>query len=462
MQGVTLLMIVAVTTFEFLTVGDHWGRMRFLPRSLGYVPELLGVLAAVYCVLMGPKTRFQLVRPGYWFAFIAVALCIVFGIIANHVAPGPVFAGIRAYLRAVPWFFVPMVFAFTDKQLRQQIFLLLFIALVQVPFAIEQRIKTGSGIMGFVAVTGDWTIGTLMLSPTLTIFLIGAICIAAGFFVRKQINGWLFLLLFFVLLTPTMINETKVTLIILPLGLLVTFWCAAEAQVRGRQVLLAIGLLGAFLAVFVPTYNAFMEGREYGVTIGEFFFEKENAERYLSTGKGIGVTEQVGRADSVVVPLREMAKDPVTLFFGYGIGNATHSSLGEQFTGYYFPIFAPFLITGFARLALELGLVGIFLTLVVYLMIYRDALTVARHGTGFKRVLAAGFAGITAILCITIPYIDNLSQTSLSYLFWFYAGVVAAERVRLSMESRESARRTVRRREPFLSPAHLQKRIIDR
>lgn len=456
MPALTLFMMVAVTTFEFFVAGDHWGRMKFLPKQMSYVPELLGVAAALYCVLMGPRTRFQLVRPAYWFAFIALGLCIIFSIVANHVQPGPIFAGIRNYMRAVPWFFVPMVFAFTDKHLRQQLLLLLVIAFIQIPFAIEQRIKTGSSFAGFVAVTGDWTIGTLVQSPTLTIFLIGCICIVAAFFVRKQLPLVKFVLLFFALLTPTMINETKVTVIILPLGLLLTFWNAAEAKVRGRQLLLATGLLVAFGAVFIPVYDAFMEGREYGVTLTDFFLKKENTERYLSTGQGVGATKQVGRADSVVIPFKEVAKDPVSLFFGYGIGNATHSALGEAFTGRYFPIFAPFLITGFARIILELGLAGMFLILMMYLLVYRDASAVARHGTGLKRNFAAGFAGFTVVMAVTIPYIDTVVVTPLTYLFWFFAGMIAAERMRLVLAAKESAARAVRH-EPLVRAPVLQK-----
>jgi hypothetical protein len=453
MQNVTLFMIVAVTTLEFFSRGDHWGRFRVLPGMVGYIPELLGMLAALYFIFMGVQTRFKNIRAAYWLIFAAIVLSMLCGIIANHVGPGPTFAGIRNYLRAVPWFLVPAVFAYSDKQIKQQLLLLLAVGFLQIPFAIEQRIKTGVNLMGFVAVTGDWTVGTLVLSPTLTIFLIGSICIAAGYFVRKQIKPIVFLVLFFALLTPTMINETKVTLVILPLGLLITFWCAADARVRGRQIFMAILFLGGFLAVFVPTYNAFMEGREYGVTIGDFFFKKENTERYLSTGKGIGVQGEVGRADSVVIPLKELAKDPVTLAFGYGIGNATESALGHQFTGRYYETFKPFLITGFARMVLEMGLIGLALIIGLHMLIFKDCVAVARYGTGLRRGLAAGWAGVTMIMLVTIPYIDTIIMTSLCYLFWYFSGLIAAERVRLAEEATARAPAKMQR-EPALRTAY--------
>jgi hypothetical protein len=453
MERLALFMLTMVTTVEFFTAGDHWHRFGFLPKYCAYIPELLGVMAAAYVVFVGVSTRYRNVRAAYWFAFSAVAFLFVCGALANHVEPGPIFAGVRNYLRAVPWFFVPAVFAFTDKNIKKQLTLLLGICLMQLPFAIEQRIKTGNSSLGFVAVTGDWTSGTLMQSPTLTIVMVGGICISAAFYLRKQLPLKRFLLLAFLMLIPTTINETKVTVIILPLALLVTFWCAAEPNKRGRQLFFAITLLLAFGAVFVPVYDAMMEGRQYGQTLGDFFLNEENTNRYLSTGKGVGAIGEVGRLDSIEVPLRELAKDPITLAFGYGLGNATNSALGTAFSGAYFVLYKPFLITGFARILLELGVVGLFLTLIVHLLIFRDCLVVARHGTGIRKPLAAGWAGVTAVMAVTIPYVDNLVMTSLMFVFWYISGVIAAERMRLSLAATEARDQAVTRHAYTQQPA---------
>jgi O-antigen ligase len=261
-----------------------------------------------------------------------------------------------------------------------------------------------------------------------------------------------FLFLFFVLLLPTTINETKVTLIILPLGLLVTFWCAADPRVRGRQVLLAASLFAAFLAIFVPAYNAANEGREYGVTIGEFFFDSSHAEKYMATGKGIGAQGQVGRIDALTVPMHELSKDPVSLFFGYGIGNASDSALGQQFKGHYYELFAPFVLTGFSRIVLEMGLIGLFLTLLMHYLIYRDCVVVARHGEGPIRAFAAGWAGVTVMMAVTIPYVDNLKMASMTYLFWYFSGLVAAKRMELSHTATHT--KEARKPAPYLSAAY--------
>src|SRR5687768_4039340 len=138
MQRLILIMIVVATTFDFLSKGDSWGRFALLPRPAAYLSELLGAIALLYVVVAGTHNRFQFVRPAYWFAFGILLFVMVAGIVLNHVEPGPIFAGLRTYLRAIPWFFVGAVVAFTEQDLRRQFRLLVAIALVQLPLAIEQ------------------------------------------------------------------------------------------------------------------------------------------------------------------------------------------------------------------------------------------------------------------------------------------------------------------------------------
>src|SRR5690606_7227058 len=129
MQKLALFMIVAVTTVEFFVVGDKWERFRWLPKPLAYLPELTGVAAIVLVVALGVQTRFRFVRPTYWIVFGLLLLTAAAGAIANNVEAGVRFAGLRNYLRALPWFFIPAVYLFGDRILRQQLRWLLVICL---------------------------------------------------------------------------------------------------------------------------------------------------------------------------------------------------------------------------------------------------------------------------------------------------------------------------------------------
>ena len=239
MQNLTLFMLLVVTTTEFLAKGDHWGRWAILPNGVTYLPELLGMAAAAYVVFAGVRSRFQFVRPQYWLVFAILIVGIACGIAVNRVEAGPIFAGLRNYVRAIPWFFVAAVYAYSQRQVETQIRWLFAIALVQVPLAVQQRMSTAATDR----FTGDWTSGTLLISSVLSIFLISAINIAAALYVRGRLRRSQFLVIFAVLLLPTLINETKGTLVPPPVSLIVTFLIAAKSTQRMKYGFTALAVV---------------------------------------------------------------------------------------------------------------------------------------------------------------------------------------------------------------------------
>jgi hypothetical protein len=431
MQALTLFMIVAVTTFDFFAAGDKWGRWAYLPSWSAYLAELTGIAAAAVVIFAGARNGFRYVRPAYWLMFGFLVLVILSGAITNAVNAGPIFAGIRAYLRAIPWFLLPAVFAFTDSQVKTQLRLLVAIAVIQLPFAVQQA----STAISLGKITGDWTVGTLMLSPTLSIFLICCICIAAAFAARRQLKPWHFIVLALIFLIPTTINETKATFFLLPIGLFVTFMVASRAGQRARYGALALISIGVSTAIFVPIYDSFIAEREYAVPLMDFISDPERMKRYLSTTDDIGVVgKDVGRLDSIVVPWRRLSADPAQLAFGYGIGNVSHSALGHGFVGRHFQAFGAFADFTFSRLLLELGVLGLFGVLALLWMIFRDSHVVSQRGDGVISTLAAGWAGVVAVITLSTLYSEVIAPTSLSYLFWYLSGLIAAARMRPSTQ----------------------------
>jgi hypothetical protein len=431
MQNLTLAMLVVVTTIEFFVKGDYWGRGAFLPGIAQYLPEMFGVAATIVVILLGTRTRFQFVRPQYWIVFGALVVTIVCGVLVNGVDSGPIFAGIRTYLRAIPLFLLPAVIAYTDRQVQEQLKLLLAIALIQIPLAVEQRVKTGGGGVG--AVTGDFTFGTLMISSSLSIFLICCICIVAALYVRKRLKLWQFVLLFVLLVFPTTINETKASLFFLPIGLLFAFVAASKPGRRAKSIAVVSGLLVLFVAVFFPAYDYMVEGRTYGRPLAETLGNPEVLERNLWKKRDVGTTaNEGGRVDSIVVSLQSVSSDPSHLAFGYGIGNVSKSALGRGFTGQYFSKFDPFLTTAFARVVFELGVLGMALVYAFMWLIYVDARAVARRRDDMVGALAAGWTGVVAIIVLSTVYKDLIIQTSLPYLFWYFSGLIAAARMRIA------------------------------
>jgi hypothetical protein len=418
-----MFMIVAVTTFEYL------GTIHVLPFAAKFAPDILSALVLLLVVLLGTRGRFQHVRAAYWFVFGAVVLTMVSGALANSLQPGPLFTGVRNYVRAVPLFLLPAVYEFSERHIRRQLQLALALCIFQVPIAFHQWITRRQG-----AFTGDVIVGTLFLSGTLSVFLICAACVLTGAWLRKRLALTTFLPLFLLVIAPTTINETKATIVLLPLGLLVTFIAAAPRGTRLKNAILAAGLIAVFAAIFIPVYNTYGTGRKpgEGTPIVEFFTNKEKLDRYMGGNAGVGApAREVGRVDAIVTPLKEMSKDPTHFAVGLGIGNVAHSPLGEKFTGAYFPKFGQFLLSSASVFILEIGVFGLALVFTLDYLIYRDARVVAEADRGLVGALAAGWTGVTAVIVIATFYIALGSCDAISFLFWYFSGLVAAHRMRL-------------------------------
>ena len=190
MQILMVSIIFAVLSFEFLS------KLGWLPRILVYSPEVLAVVAAVLVIVAGIRSRFKYVPPIYWLVFGCLALIAICGVLANSVGSGPIFAGLRIYIRALPFFFLPAVLDLKERQLQVQLFILVAFGLLQLPTALMQRSATiASG-----SLTGDHTYGTLMNSATMSMFLVCVACVLTGFYLRKRISAVKYFPLVFLIL----------------------------------------------------------------------------------------------------------------------------------------------------------------------------------------------------------------------------------------------------------------------
>jgi hypothetical protein len=420
MHNLILFLIAVTLGCEYLAT-QGW-----LPEQVQYLPEVIGIAVAAYVVAAGMRTRFRYVRGAYWIVFGALAIVIVCGIATNEVSSGPLFAGTRSYLRAIPLFFLPAVMDIDERKLKQQLSLILAFAVIQLPVAYYQRITT----FGHGHISGDWVMGTLLNSAMLSIFLICVACVLTGMFLRKRLSLPWFVLLLMIVLVPTALNETKATVLLLPLGLLASFILGSRPGLRFRNGVLAVTLLSVFGAIFVPVYDYYIKPR-WGYGLVEFFTRPGRLEGYLDKGASVGA-EKAGRVDAIVVPIQELARDPAHLVFGLGVGNASESALGEQFTGDYFRRFEPFLESSASVLMLETGLLGFALVLTLYAFVFADARAVANADRGLMGALAVGWLGVTVVIMISTFYKEMIAHAGVSFLFWYFSGLVAAQRARLT------------------------------
>lgn len=427
MHTLILMLIIAALTFDYLA------ETGLAPGLLAYTQELLSLIAAIYVVAGGVRDRFRFVRADYWVLFGALAFVVVAGAFVNSMDSGPLFAGMRTYLRALPLFFLPAVFLIDDRKLRQQLLLVLVLALVQVPLAVYQRMT----VWAKGHISGDWVIGTIMNSGVLSIFLICVACVLTGMYLRKRLRFLPYAVLVLVILIPTTVNETKATIFLAPLGLLVTFLAGSDPGKRARNTTVAVLVIAAFTAIFIPVYDYYVKPR-WGYGIIDFFMMEGRLEGYLKKDATVG-SEEAGRIDALVVPLRELSRDPGQLAFGLGIGNVSDSALGEQFVGKHFRRLEPFRISQASILLMETGVLGLAFLLLFCWMVFRDAWVVAHRDTGLHGALAVGWMGVMAVIVVATFY-KQMATYGVAFLFWLFCGIVAARRMRLALTAPEPVR----------------------
>jgi hypothetical protein len=424
MQQLILTMFVVV-------VGSYFAAEEFpTAKFLSFIPELLSVVVLIYIILVGTRRRFRLIAPKYWLVFAALTLVIICGAASAAASPAPMIAGLRVYLRAIPFFLLPAVVEFTESELRQQLRWLMWLGIFQLPVAAFQRWQVWS--QG--RYTGDPVQGTLLSSGTLTIFLLCSAFVASGLFLRGQLSKARYIALMLVLFLPTTINETKVTAIYLPLGLLVTYAVGTEPRHRLRVLAWSGVLIVVLTGIYFPVYNYFYERNPWVKTssIAALASNQKNLQRYLSADVGIGTKKQALRLDAIRVPFEYLARDPIGLTLGLGLGSVSPAAtLGPNFQGAYYPLFRPFLITSFTFFLLEIGVLGVALVLLLNLFVFFDAFALAHQGPKLISGLATGWTAVALIMLISLFYETIHLGESLSYFFWYFSGVLAAQRARL-------------------------------
>jgi hypothetical protein len=427
MHIITLLIFCAVMLNDWLV------KTLTLPPILRFLPDALSALVILYVLFAGVRDRFRLVAPKYWIVFGAMTVVIICGVIDNQSGVGPLLSGTRFYLRPVPMFFLPAVLSLSDEQLRRQLKWLLALALLQVPVAIYQQYV----IQSEGRFTGDDVKGTLMDSGILTLFLICTVLILTGMFMRRRIRPLTYWVLFFFLLIPTTINETKVTVIFLPLGLMSTLLLGAERGKRLKYFMIACTALVVAAALFIPIYNFTQRYNPYKneKDITAFFTNQKALGRYLSSDVGgVGTNKDVRRGDAIVVPLEFLAKDPVRLAFGLGLGAVSPSTLGKNFEGEYYLLFQKFSIISFTFFLLELGVFGVVLIGALFWMMFSDTLAVARQDRSLVGVVAIGWTGVVVIYALDVVYTIFHEFPSVTYLYWYFAGLICARCVWLAKD----------------------------
>ena len=406
---------------------DYFGiELGIIPREITWLPDILSMVAFL-AVLAATVSGFHTRVPPRYKAYIGAFIFIgVVGVILNTVSAGPMITGIRNYFKYLPFFLLPFAYHFTSRDLKWQLKWLVPLIAIQVPLAVYQRLV-------LYPTQYDLVSGTVGISSLLTILLVCTITLLVSLYVKKELSLKAMLIACAYLSIPTMLNETKSSLVFLPLAFLLPFFLASGNEKKLGQ-LMAVGaaVVGVMIA-FVAVYDYFIMD-QWGYGILDFVTTEGRMEKYLYKGVQPGEEfDEIGRVDGYFLALSILSEDPVKLLFGLGIGNVSNSFLGGL-DGEYWSQYARFGIqtTTVSYLLWEIGVLGLLLHFWVLWPIFKDARYLSTTD-GRWGALGLGWMVVTIFIFIALGYKRFLFANLMGYLFWFYSGVVIvyAQRLRL-------------------------------
>lgn len=425
-----LLYLLFVSSFILNYLCD---KVKVLPHFATWVPEVLaGVCYILVLFNFATKKELNIERKYVFLVFLYVVVALI-GIILNEVREGAILIGLRSYFKMLPFFLLPAVYSFSEGEVWKQLKFVLLLLIAQCPFALYQRLFKYAGMA-----TGDFVTGTVGASSSLSVILICATAVVFAFWIRKKIRTKWFLPITFVLLLPTTLNETKVTLLFLPLAIfLPTLFHKREVRGAWKSMLGISGVVVLFLFLWVQVDEHFTKSYRGNSTI-EFFSDKSMVEEYVYTGSKGGSGEKahrdLRRADFIRVAYMRLSRDFVSLAFGLGIGNASASTI-NSLRGEH----PEALRLGGGDLALtqllwELGLAGILIYAMFFLYLFRDGMLL-RDREGLFGSFGLGWCAVIVILFVSLAYMNFLVMNEVNFPFWYFSGIVASAARNKRLES---------------------------
>jgi len=409
-------------------------------QRLALIPE---ILSAIIIILFIPRIRNFALAPKYFILFLMVTLHVMVGVVINSVPEGAVFAGVRNYVKFLPWFFLPGLYRFSDSELRSQVKVLLFLSLIQCPLALFQRFYQFRDVT-----TGDVITGSLNGSGVLSVYLISATAFILVFYIRKEIKFRMLIILSTLLFIPITLNETKVALFLLPFAVFLPLVTICRRMLSLRMIFVVFGLGTVFLMSFVIIYNALIESY-WGHGLFEHFNSGEKVmnymrkdadgrsfEKFTRSSGGLVFTDRrlnrnekpdLGRCDSIVNAFRYLSQDITKLFVGLGMGNVSASFLSGfsgEYSRFYYTLGSG--MTGLSFIMWELGLVGVGFVTTFFVFILFDAHRLSNRDD-ITGTFAGGIACVIFILFICLIYLNWFLINSLFFLFMYLSGLVCFE-----------------------------------
>jgi hypothetical protein len=404
------------------------------------IPQLLTNLTDLCAILVFFAFMLEAVR-GEGFKFpvkyvlyaTLLMLLVAFSALVNQKGIGSIMLGVKIYFAYIPFFLLPFACRFDEEKIKHFLKALFVIALIQVPLALFQRFVQHADRMH----NGDIIFGTLGISSFLSMFLVSTMALLMGFYLRKHLGLAALIGLVFFLFIPTTINETKGTVIILPLAFMAPAVAHAFHTGRVRMLIPIAGMAALFIAGFLFIFSQFEEmvfGRELGdQDLTKYTFQDKDIQERTSDAPVIGKIKRnrekdVGRGDAMVLPFKILSKDIFSMAFGVGLGNTSETSI-EFLAGDYkqYEHLKPD-YTVVSKVTWDLGALGLLAAFGIMALVAWDVWAVSARES-FVGDFALGWLGVLAVIGFSMFYKDLVFGKVISAFFWFFSGYICSQRV---------------------------------
>jgi hypothetical protein len=436
MQIIFYAMVVCIFCVDWLA-----DKLSLLPHSATYYAEGFAVVFMLAATLIVAQRRKFDIDLRIAVILILIIVSFVASAVSNQVATGVLIGGVRIHLKFLPFLILPLVYQFSDDQVRRQLYFILALTLIQTPIAFYQRFVKYADVD-----SGDPIGGTLgaNASGLLSVWLACTITVVFSFFLMNRIGPKTIIMLLIALSAPMMINETKISFFLIPVALIIPAVFANRGGSRIVRLAMTAGATFLVLLILVTVYDALKPNKK----ILEWF-TSDDATQYVYKGTATGgERKEVRRLDAPRIAYKHLQYENAFLF-GLGPGNLS-PAFDPRFEGKYFRRYEHFQPKK-VQMSLSLwetGFVGT--SLIIALMLgcglisYR--LTLMDQHDQYQ-ALALGWIGVTTILLLNLLYMSAFANNLFVFFYWFYSGVIIARLVNIREKGSPTTNSTYMRNE---------------
>lgn len=378
-------------------------------RYISWIPELFSMFLSIYIPAVMAVNKEWRLPTKYTIILLIYILHIAMGFLVNSVAIGPMIAGTRQFCRFIPIFILPAVIYFDEKDITNLLKYLLILALIQFPVTIWQRF--------FVYAhnpSGDPIGGTLgaNTSGVLSIFLLMVLSFMTTFYLKKGLTLRYFVTFSILLFIPITLNETKVSLPLLPLAfLLPVLFLKKNITKAPFRILNLFLILSVTLFLFITIYNSFSNRN-----IIQFYSQEDQVGSYSDA-----------RIVPILTALDKVFHDGLkTTIYGYGAGNVSvsysknlESKLLTKLSAYNTDN------VSITKMLWETGYLGTLIFFMLIALLFLDSIRFSKLDN-LSGTIATSMSVAIIILAITFFYTKPLDQNIFVYLLFFLNGYLVS------------------------------------